>query len=140
MFKVNINERASIEEVYPYERFEQDAGRNSIGNASVLHGLKIMSQPDADGTFELTTAKHQVGERNPEGDTVFLPPYLMRDSAPDGGNAYAGQQESGDVLAEAARNRADYASYIDRVLAQARVAHFKAPIGNDPRLAGFHGG
>ena len=140
MFKVNVNERASVEEAYPYERFEQDAGRNSVGNASVLHGLKIMSQPDAEGAFELTTAKQQVGESNPEGDTVFLPPYLMGGGGQDGGTSDVGQQGSGDVLAQAARNRADYASYIDDVLGQARAARFKAPIGNDPRLAGFRGG
>ena len=117
--KANVNDRASIEAVYSYEAFRTDAARNSVGNASVLHGLTILSQPDAAGLFEIAAAKRQSGERDPEGDTVFVPPFLeSEDSAEDGG----------------------YAAFVDRVLELARSVEFKRPLGQDPRLAGFRGG
>ncbi|WP_375460512.1 hypothetical protein [uncultured Enterovirga sp.] len=120
--KANLNDRASLEQLYPRDKFRQDAGQNSVGKASVLHGLRIMSQPDETGSFELVVAKRQVGERDPEGDTVFLPAFLKSESG--------GTEEQ----------QADYGNYLDRVLEAARAVDFKSAIGDDARLAGFHGG
>ena len=117
--KANVNDRGSIEAAYSSEAYRNDAARNSVGNASVLHGLTILSQPDAAGEFEMVTAKRQSGEGDPEGDTVFVPPFLES----EGGAGDAG-----------------YAAYVDRVLELARSVEFKSPLGRDPRLAGFHGG
>lgn len=120
--KANVNDRASIEGIYPPDTFQQDATRNSVGDASVLRGLRVMSQPDETGAFDIVAVKRQVGERDPEGDTVFVPAFLK------GGIDAPGQKAS------------DYTAYIDQVLEVARSVDFKVPIGQDRRLAGFHGG
>ena len=120
--KANFNDPTSIEAIYGPETFRQDAAQNSVGNASVLRGVRIMSQPDADGLFDLVAVQRQTGERDPEGDTVFVPAFL------ESGIETPGQTES------------DYAAYIGRVIEVARSVDFKPAIGQDPRLAGFHGG
>lgn len=120
--KADLNDRASIEEIYPRETFRQDAARNSVGTATVLRGLRIMSQPDESGVFDLVAVKRQTGERDPEGDTVFVPAFL----------------ESG--IEDPGPTDSDYRAYIDRVIAVARSVDFKPAIAQDDRLAGFHGG
>lgn len=140
MSRVNLHDRAGIESVYPLDTFLSDAGRNGVGHASVLHGLKILSQPDADGSFELIAAHQQVGERNPEGDAIFLPPFLPGPVGATGSDTDSGREAGGELPPDPGRREAEYASYIDFVLARARAAEFKPPIGPDPRLAGFHGG
>lgn len=124
MPQANVNDRGTIEAIYPPDDFKRDAGQNSVGNASVLSGLAIRSQPDEAGHFDLLRAKRQSGERDPEGDTVFLPPFLKGDAP---AVAPAGTPD-------------DYAAFIDRVVEVARRVTFKTPNGQDERLAGFHGG
>jgi hypothetical protein len=114
----NINDRASIESVYPLERFRADANRNSIQNAAILHGVTVLSTPDASGAFHLEHAERQSGERDVTGDSIFV--------AAMGG---AGDLES---------DRADYTAFIDRVVQAAHAVRKQG--ANDGRLAGFHGG
>ena len=72
MNKANVNDRASVERIYGPDAWEQDASRNSRGNATVVYGLKILSGPDADGAFALARTSQHVGEGDREGDAVFL--------------------------------------------------------------------
>ena len=94
----NINDRESIERVYPLDRFRQDANRNAIPNSRVLYGLTVVSRADASGSFHLQQAERQAGERDrsPNGYSAFL----------------AATGCGGDLEAD----RADYAGFIDRVI------------------------
>ena len=133
MARANLDDRASIEAIYSREAFRQDAGVNATGKTPVLHGVRILSEPDEAGSFELVRADQHTGERDPEGDSVFLPPQLAGDTTalPEGG------QTEGSVRAA---QDAEYARFIDRVIDAARTATFKPPVGRDVRLQGFHGG
>ena len=141
MSAANINDRSTIERLYPRDAFDQDAGENSRGKAAVLKGVRILSAPDAAGSFELSRASRHTGEQEVEGDSVFLAPYPGDESAALHQTAgYGGAEEKGDAL-EKLQSSGDYEAFIDRVLAAARSATFKQPIGRgEERLKGFHGG
>ena len=139
----NIHDLASLERLYPRDVFESDANRNAQAKASVLHGLRILSSPDGDGTFEVARASQHVGEVHaddpPPGGGVFLAPSLAAGAPALTQNepGYGGPQQS----AESGAGRAeDYEAFLDRVLATARSADFPEPIGRDERLKGFRGG
>lgn len=142
MPQFNVNDRTGIERFYPADEFMQDAGRNALADAAVLYGVRIMSEPDAKGAFELVRAKQQVGERDPQGDTIFLPPALVSDAQAlrKGDNAYAGQEEVGDALEKTRQKGADYEKFITNLIEIAKSAGFKSAVGRDERLKGFHGG
>jgi hypothetical protein len=114
----NIDDRDSIERAYTLERFRQDANRNSIQNSAVLHGLTLVSPPDANGAFHLQHAERQTGERDLTGYAIFLPATGC----------------AGDRLAD----EAEYNTFIDRVIEAARRVREVQPA--DERLRGFHGG
>ncbi len=142
MPQANISDRSSLERIYPREMFERDAGRNSVANTPVLRGVTIRSEPDPSGNFELATAKRQTGERDPEGDTVFVPPFLNSgaEMARVGGNAYGGEEQDG-ARGRAERASEEYGAFIDGLLDLARSVKFKSAIGRkEERLKGFHGG
>jgi hypothetical protein len=137
MAKANLNDRASIEAIYPETRWEQDAARNTQGNAAVIHGVKILSEPDADGSFELKPMAQHVGEGDRESDVIFLPAF----------EADAGGSQPGSTYGSSAAPTADhdtaseYARFIDSVIEAARTADFKPAIGKgDERIKGFRGG
>lgn len=137
MAKANINDRASIEKIYSVNAWERDATRNAQGSAAVIHGVNILSAPDASGTFDLDPASQHVGERDPEGDSIFLPAFEA-----DAAAAVAGSTYSGGLSPTANENNTgDYQSFIDMVIERARKARFKPPIGQgDERIKGFRGG
>ena len=139
MAEANINDRASIERIYDRTTFERDAASNARSKATVVHGVKILSAPDADGRVEISRASHHVAEGNPEGDTIFVPAFRLHDSTAADGDTYAGSVEP---VAEAPGEAADeYRSFIDDVLNAAKQGHFKPDIGRgEERLKGFHGG
>lgn len=141
MTLADVNDPASVERIYPREAFKRDAGLNSIGNTPVLHGLRIMSQPGPDGRFELAPGNRQTGERDPEGDTAFLAPFLRpREASAQDERPYGGPGERGGAPGETGREEDDYAAFVARVIETARRIRFKPPIGRDGRLQGFHGG
>lgn len=139
MAKANINDRSSFERIYDRHTFEQDAASNARSKATVVHGVKILSAPDADGQVEISRASHHVAEGNPEGDTIFVPAFSLHDSTAADGNTYAG---SAAPTANAPGEAADeYRSFIDDVVTAAKQGHFKPDIGRgEERLKGFHGG
>jgi hypothetical protein len=137
--RVNLRDRGSLERFYPRDAFERDAARNADAKATVLHGVRIVSQPDADGGFEIVRAARNVSEGNPMSDTLFLVPYAAADSAAlvAAGEYSAADQKSG---AEAGKAR-DYEGFIGAVIEAAEGADFKRSIGrDDDRLKGFRGG
>ena len=142
MSTANVNDRASIERIYPRDAFETDAANNSRGKALVLQGVLIASQPSESGEFTFLRKRRHVGENDPEGDTLFVAPYLGQEySALEQTPGYGGAQETGDAVDEVERGARDYDAFVDRIIATAKAARFKEPIGkNEERLRGFHGG
>ncbi|SMF49168.1 hypothetical protein SAMN02982917_2434 [Azospirillum oryzae] len=139
MAEANINDRASFERVYDRHSFEQDAAMNARSDTTVVHGVTILSAPDAEGFVELSRTSQHVGEGNPEGDPVFIAAFRLDDTAAENADTYAGSVEP----AAAARRDAadDYRAFIDQLLDTASTAQFKSDIGRgEERLKGFHGG
>ena len=82
MSKANINDRQSIERVYPAEAYAADASENDRHKQEVVKGVRILSAPDAAGNFEFNAATQQVGE---SPGAVFLAPFhtaTAEDQAP----------------------------------------------------------
>jgi hypothetical protein len=120
--KANINDRRSIERIYPPDAFAVDAAENQKQPANELvRGVRIASPPDAAGAFELDPAVLHVGE---DPGTAFLAPYRP-------------------VVSEARASthpHDGYDDFIDRVIAAARefAATAQASPGpGDPRLRGL---
>ena len=138
MHKANVNDRASVEALYPREAFAEDAGRNALNKIAVLHGVRIESAPDREGWFGLARARHHVGEAGEGAQAIFLAAQEPHLAAP-----LVGQEpESAPSEAAAEATRADeYDAFVDRIIETARTADFPESIGRDePRLKGFHGG
>jgi hypothetical protein len=141
MPEANINDRSSVERLYPREAFERDAGENADAKATVHRGVRIVSPVDDEGRFSAERGSRHVGERNPEGDTVFLAPFLAEADAPvRQGETYGGPVQAGDAPADAQKAH-DYRAFVDRIIETAKAAEFKPAVGRgDERLHGFHGG
>jgi hypothetical protein len=133
----NINDRTSIQKIYPMAAWEQDGSRNAQGNASIVYGVTILSAPDADGAFVLVRISRHVAENDPESDEIFLTPF-----EPGAAEAVEGSTYSGGVQPSGHQhNDGDYEGFIDAILEAARTARFKPPIGvGDDRIKGFRGG
>lgn len=139
MSSATIDDRTSLERIYPREAFEQDSRENARADAAVVHGVRILSEPDAAGVFAVARARQHAGERDPEGDTVFLAPSLTdQPDALAASAAYGGGEEGGP--GPASRHDA-YGEFLATIFQAARTAEFKRPIGKgEERLRGFHGG
>jgi hypothetical protein len=140
MQSVNINLRETLESYYPQDSFVHDANHNAMAKTPVMHGLRILSVPDAEGTFKVAKAQHGIAEESVSQDALVL--YPLRDddnfwfdkSEPDAAKAVHVKEHPVDVSNL-------YRDFIDRVFEAARNAHFQTAIGrNEPRLQGFHGG
>ena len=142
MAEANVNDRDSVERLYPREDFERDAGANSDAKATVHRGLRVLSAVDLEGRFRAERGSRHVGECDPESDTLFLAPFLKQAyAALQQTDVYGGAAENSDALAKTAHERDEYRAFIDRIIDAAKSADFKAPIGRgEKRLQGFHGG
>ena len=142
MPEANINDRSSVERLYPLEDFARDAGENADAKATVHRGLRIVSPVDRNGRFSAERGSRHVGESDPEGDTVFLAPFLAQDAGPlRGTGAYGGAAETDATPAGSGRKDQDYRAFIDRIIEAAKASEFKPAIGrHEDRLRGFHGG
>jgi hypothetical protein len=148
MTSASIHDRASVERLYPRDAFEADAGSNALGKTTVLHGVRILSAPDASGEFRLTRGSQHAGEvhvggAQGRGNGLFLAPDLAANVATlaQDNADYAGAQEKGDAIRSVDARAAAYEAFIDRVIATAQAADFEEPIGRgEERLKGFHGG
>ena len=137
--KANINDVSSLERLYSRDDFERDAAQNARDKATVLRGLKVLSAPDGEGYFAVSRASQHVGERDPEGDSVFLAPQLSQSGAAQPGSAYDNSLEP--EKSPSASGGGEYAAFLRGVMETAKSARFKSAIGRgEERLVGFHGG
>jgi hypothetical protein len=59
----NVNDRSSIERIYSVDTFAVDAAANAKQPANeLLRGVRILSAPDENGTFEIEPGIKHVGE------------------------------------------------------------------------------
>jgi len=66
----NINNRRSIERIYPISAFAVDAARNAKQPANeFVRGVRVLSAPDDGGEFEIAPGTRHVGEVH--GETFF---------------------------------------------------------------------
>jgi hypothetical protein len=141
MPEANVNDPVTVEGLYPRDAFQRDARSNSDAKATVHHGVLILSGVDSAGTFRAERASRQVGESDPEGDTVFVAPFLAELAPVGESGTYGAPGASGEAAANSTDAAGDYRAFIVRILETARSAEFKPPIGrNEGRLQGFHGG
>jgi hypothetical protein len=139
MQKANINDRHTVEAVYPLEVFEEDAARNALDKSPVIHGVRIDSVPDAQGWFVLVRARRHVGKLTGSREAVFLPATEPHLSAPMGSDPNAGTPQRREGTAETRRQ--EYEAFVERILDEARSADIPEPIGREEtRLQGFRGG
>lgn len=142
MAKANIHDRGTVEAIYPRGAFESDVGPNSEAKAITHRGLRIESEPDADGWFALSPGSRHVGEEEQVIHSVFVAPTRSYDAALEPGAAsYGGTEERGDAItAEHASAASAYDGFIDQVMETARSVRFQKLAPGDERLKGFHGG
>jgi hypothetical protein len=122
MSKANIRERQSIARIYPPDTFANDAARNGIVKSQVLHGVRVLSAPDAAGEFDLEPAMQQVGEAP---SPTFLAPRRREDRL--------GPSQRSDP-------RDGYEAFLDDIIAAAERLGYAAeesPGPGDPRLRGL---
>lgn len=133
----NINDRTSIQKIYPMAAWEQDGSRNAQSNAAIVYGVKILSAPDDKGSFELVRMSQHVAENDPESDQIFLTPFESGAAEAVEGATYSGGVQPPGYQ----HSDGDYESFVDAILEAARTAHFKPAIGvGDGRIKGFRGG
>ncbi len=125
MQRANINDRSTIERIYPRAVFQQEANANSRARASVLCGVRIASAPDADGAFDLTRASRHAGEAESGDGAVFLSPTAQQTGHGTNYPAAAGPLQ-------AAGDRDPYSAFIDKIIAAAR----SAPVTPSPGRGG----
>jgi hypothetical protein len=128
MGQANVNDPGSIERIYAFEAFERDASQNARGGTAILHGLTVMSPPDAEGGFDVVPAKRQTGESEPGREAAFVPA-ILTEAGP----------ETNEAPGDHSRRRLDYQAFVTRVLAAAREVRPTLQSA-DARLQGFHGG
>jgi hypothetical protein len=136
MSEANINDRDSIERVYPREAFDEDLRANMLPNAEVLHGARVESGADASGRFRLARATQPVGEESRLRHTVFLAPFAAVAAADaDDDASYGGAEAAPGAVV------GDYDAFLERIVAAAKEADARpAPGRDDERLKGFRGG
>ena len=136
MATADINDRSSLEQIYPREAFAADAAGNEKVPQEVLRGVRIRSAPDETGRFEIEPAAQHVGEASQVGQqtgSLFLAPFHQTDELVDRGRYSTPQQNS------AAAPAAGYESFLDDIVTAARnfgEDRTASPGPADPRLRG----
>jgi hypothetical protein len=131
MTKVNIHDRASLEQAYPRETFASDAAQNDLAPNELVHGLRIGTAPDEDGWFELEPATRHAGEPKTPN---FLAPARRTAELVDRGRYSAPEQTAPPEPDDG------YARFLDDVVGAARRFGYRpeeSPGIGDPRLRGL---
>lgn len=118
----NINDRRSIEPIYPPDAFARDAAENDRPRTEILKGVRIASAPDTDGNFALEAATHHAGE---VPGALFLAPFHRRTAE--------------ECASDDPDPRLGYDAFIDEIIDTAQRHGYRAeasPGPGDQRLRG----
>jgi hypothetical protein len=127
----NIQDRKSIEEVYPPAAFASDAAYNGQVTHEVILGVRILSAPDAKGDFDLERSRQHIGEA---ATPTFLAPHRREKMLTNK------EEDTPAAGVELPHLPAGYMEFVDDVAAAARQFGFepeKSPGRNEPRLQGL---
>jgi hypothetical protein len=134
MTTVNVNDRSSLERVYPEDAFANVWAQNERVPNELWLGLLIASAPDNSGCFELDqAARHVGGLKTPR----FLAPARRDEELIKKGDHHSPWQVA---LRQPA---AGYWQFLDDIVETARRVGSRtdqSPGYGEPRLKGFHGG
>jgi len=120
--RANINDRRSIELLYPPDAFARDAAENDRHRIEILKGVRIASAPDAAGNFVLEPAAQYAGE---VPGALFLAPFHRR--------------TADEFASDDPDPRHGYDAFIDEIIDAARRHGYRAeesPGPDDQRLRG----
>jgi len=134
MATVNVNDRSSLERVYPEDAFANDASQNERVPNELLRGVLIGSAPDDSGCFELGRATRHVGE--------LETPHFLAAARRDEELVEEGDHRSPRQVAPP-QPATGYSQFLDDIIETARRVGFRAdhsPGYGEPRLKGFRGG
>lgn len=115
----NINERTSIERVYPLSAFDEDAGENSSGSSPRRCGVKLETVPDAAGAFRMVRGAQALTGADDAPGTAFVCPYMGRAYGLfmiEGGGRGA-VEEHGNIFAG---HLDEYAAFLETIIETAR--------------------
>jgi hypothetical protein len=129
----NVNDRTTIERMYPLSAFDQDAGENSAGSSTRRCGVRLETVPDADGAFRIVRAAQALTGSADTAGTAFLCPYMGRAYgmfAIEGGSRGAVEERS-DIFAG---HLDEYAAFLETIVETARRMS-PAPSVDRSRLA-----
>jgi hypothetical protein len=131
MQRANVRCRASVARVYPIDRFRLDANSNSRAEASVHHGIRIVSAPAEDGWFGLAHASRHIGESSDQDGAVWLCPFAQATAHSADYPSKAQASLPPLPLANA------YVAFLDTIIEKAAEAPGLAPGAGDKRLGGL---
>lgn len=127
MSKINISDRAALEQAYPPEAFVEDSAQNAAASPEIVKGVRILCAPDAAGEFELERGHRQVGEA---ASAAFLTPYRRVPATVPSETAAGPPAGYPD----------GYQAFLDDVVEAARRSGFRpgeTPGQDDPRIRGL---
>ena len=144
----NINDRPSVERLYPLGVFAVDAAENEKQPANeLLRGVRVFSAPDENGAFEVVRGIRHVGEVH--GMAFFaayrtlcgLHAFAARYEALESNAGALAMSRTGQVYAVANPDpRDEYNTFIDEIIAAAPRVGFRrseSPGRGDARLQGL---
>jgi hypothetical protein len=128
----NLNERTSVERLYPLSAFDQDAGENSSATSPQRRGVRIESVPDAAGAFRMVRSSQALTGPDTPG-TAFVCPYMGRAYGlfMIKGGGRGAVEERGDIFAD---HLDEYTAFLDTLVQTAREMP-AAPYLDPSRLA-----
>jgi hypothetical protein len=132
ILNANVNDRDTVKAVYPLSAYEADVNENSIARATVRHGVRIETAPDATGAFRVARASQSVAATSETGpdetEPDFLCPHMGREYgrfALRGGQRGA-VEEKQDIFQDHTAD--EYELFIDKVIEAARRTELLSPL------------
>jgi hypothetical protein len=123
----NIQYPDSLERVYPPDAFAIDAAQNGQVTSQVIHGVPILSAPNASGCFDFERASQLAAEAK---SSTFLAPYRRAAKLTDAERDSTTPPDPRD----------GYEEFLAEIIAAAQQFGFtpeKTPGCNEPRLQGL---
>jgi hypothetical protein len=123
----NVQYPVSLEHVYSSDAFAIDAAQNGQEMSQVVHGVRILSAPNASGYFDFERASQLAAEAK---SSTFLAPYRREAKLTDA-------ERDSTTLPDP---RDGYEDFLADIIAAAQQLGFKpekSPGRNEPRLQGL---